>query len=363
MNNTPEKRFIKVLIVEDEPTSRKLVDNMLKAASENTYATKDVGTLKEAREMMSSDKVPYDVVLLDLNLPDSTGLDTLTAMDKEFSWAPIVVITGAYEEELGLEAVSKGAQDYLIKGKYDIGMLTKTILYAIDRKKLQTRLLQSEKMAGIGTMAASIAHELRTPLGVIELAVDNLTHYLKPEDEKVKVLISNILKKIRETEKTINDILSYSRLSKPVFTKADINDVVKCALNDVRGLFLDYDIKITEEYENVPNIKIDEVQMAGVFQNIIKNAYESMDRIGHLEIKTSFSEGDGSIYVRISDTGCGVAKQNIEKMDKPFFTTKAKGIGLGLALSSRIIKENHKGDFEIVSDVDKGTTFIIKLPL
>lgn len=231
-----------------------------------------------------------------------------------------------------------------------------------DRKEAAEALLQAEKMAAIGTMAASVAHELRSPLGVIKLAVDNINYRMKKKDEKVAMSLSYIDQKVAEAAKIINDLLNYSRLGKPVLAATDINALVEEALSTVRVDFRDRDVKVTQKFGKIPEVSVDLLQIKGVLQNIIKNAYEAMEKGGKLLISTKYDKTEKKTAISIADTGCGIAEEDIGKLNKPFYSTKVKGVGLGLALSFRIVKENHRGEISVKSKPGKGTTFTVKLP-
>jgi len=249
--------------------------------------------------------------------------------------------------------------------KYRKGNIAGAVLVFQDiteRTKLQKDLMQAEKMAAIGTMAASVAHELRNPLGVIKTAVYNLRQNLQMKDVKTERRIANINKKVEEADKIINDLLNYSRLRKPNLVNTNINELIEEAESRVKSEFSGNKITTIKKLGKISEIKVDRVQMSGVFQNIIRNAYEAMDSGDKLTLCTKYIKSKKSIEISIADTGCGISRENLEKLDKPFFSTKAKGTGLGLPLAFRIVKENHRGIIEVKSDVGKGTEFKVILP-
>ena len=128
------KKKLKVLIIEDNKVDRKMLQAMLSKSQYGTFQAETCESLNETLKILYKKK--FDAVLLDLNLPDSRGIETLRKLNSEFPKLPIVVNTGAYQDELGLKAVTRGAQDYLIKGKYDSYGLSKSFYYAIQRKKV-----------------------------------------------------------------------------------------------------------------------------------------------------------------------------------------------------------------------------------
>jgi len=228
-------------------------------------------------------------------------------------------------------------------------------------KKMQASLMQAERMAAVGTMAASVAHELRNPLGVIRLAIEGLDYHIKKKDDKIKRAVFNINKKVGEADKIISDLLNYSRLGKPVLDNTDVNELIEESLSDIDIEFQDKDIKVVKKFGKIPKIKIDQVQIREVFLNIIKNAYEAMEESGEFILSTETS--GKNIKISFADSGCGISPEDMRKLYKPFFSTKAKGVGLGLALSGRIIRENHRGDITVNSEPGKGSVFIVELPV
>jgi signal transduction histidine kinase len=233
----------------------------------------------------------------------------------------------------------------------------------LELRKTQERLIRSEKLAAIGQLAAGVSHELRNPLGVIK----NSVYYLREKvmkngliskDPSITEFLNIIENEIGLSDKIIRDLLSLSLLSKPVVSPSDINKIIKYAL------------LVTKTPENVevemvlnPKIKkamVDPYQIRQAFHNFIVNAFQAMDKGGKLKIISR--ETHGFIEVEFSDTGCGIKEEDQEKIFDALFTTKAKGIGLGLAVTQGII-ERHEGQIKLKSEVGKGTTFVIRLPL
>jgi len=234
----------------------------------------------------------------------------------------------------------------------------------MELKRTQERLIRSEKLAAIGQLAAGVAHELRNPLGVIK----NSTYYLKEKidksnltliDPSISEFINIIENEISLSDKIIRDLLNFSLITKPVVKPSDINKVIKYILSVTRT---PDNIKVETNLK--PNLKeamIDPYQIRQAFNNLILNAFQSMDNGGRLWI-TSRERG-GFIEIVFKDTGCGIKEEDQKKVFDPLFTTKpAKGFGLGLAVTQGII-EGHEGYIELKSGVGKGTTFIVRLPV
>jgi signal transduction histidine kinase len=234
---------------------------------------------------------------------------------------------------------------------------------SLELQKTQDRLIRSEKLAAIGQLAASVAHELRNPLGVIK----NSAYYLRDQLTQTGMIkhypnmnefLSIIENEISLSDKIIRDLLNFSLISKPIMNPEDINAIIE------------YAVSITTKPENVriilnlqPDMKralIDQYQIRQAFYNLILNAYQAMERGGTLEITSR--EHEGFIEVAFKDSGAGIQEKDREKIFDALFTTKAKGIGLGLAVTHGII-EQHGGQIILESEIGKGSTFTIRVPV
>lgn len=228
----------------------------------------------------------------------------------------------------------------------------------ITEKNEQTdQLLQkSEKLALLGQMAAGIAHEIRNPLTSIRGFVQ-----LFKGDEGQNVYYDIVLSELDRINGIVGEFLF---LSKPTTTAMQQRDVKKL-LNDVVTLIQTQtilsNIQISMEYKsNLPYVYCDENQLKQVFLNILKNATEAMPNGGTIELKVK-KDNERGVVIQITDQGVGIPKERIPSLGEPFFTTKEKGTGLGLMTCYKII-ENHQGQLQIESEVDKGTTVHIILP-
>lgn len=233
-------------------------------------------------------------------------------------------------------------------------------------QEAQERLLQAERLATIGQLGASVSHELRNPLSIIKNSAYYLTMKLGSADEKVKKHLKIIDTEIARASKIINDLLSFAQDTKLALQVCHVNTVVQDALS--RALVPDTVAVITRLGQDLPPLVADPSQIEQVFINLITNAVQAMTSLnsgargkaGRLEIST-WAE-NGFIVTEFKDNGCGIPKENLGKIFEPLFTTKTKGIGLGLAVSKRII-EAHEGRIEVESELGKGSTFKVKLPI
>jgi two-component system NtrC family sensor kinase len=226
------------------------------------------------------------------------------------------------------------------------------------------KIMESERLALIGQLSANVAHELNNPLqGIVTFS------HLLLEDTECEDLQKSFAEKIVSQANRCRDIirglLDFSRQKKPDKILSNINYVLSESLSLVENQALFHNIGIKKEFqEDLPMAIIDPSQIERVFINLIINAVEAMDGFGSLALRTNTNSNRDFIHIIISDTGCGISKENINKIFDPFFTTKdiGHGTGLGLAISYGIIKA-HKGTITVDSEVGKGTTFTVRIPV
>ncbi len=247
----------------------------------------------------------------------------------------------------------------LLKRKDELGSFAVAFEKMIQKlKDAQDQLIRGEKLALLGQLAGGVAHELRNPLGAIKNAAYFLKMAVEKPDPEVSESIEIIGKEVEISEGIINSILSFARPKLPVMRKTDINEVVKESLSRIT---MPENVAVSSEWGSLPTVLADPDQLGQVFGNIIRNAAQAMHEGGKLTIKTETSDA-GHVAVSVTDTGAGISEENIKKVFEPLFTTKAKGVGLGLALTKTLI-EGHGGTIKVKSRVGKGSTFTVRLPV
>jgi len=230
-------------------------------------------------------------------------------------------------------------------------------------REAQEQLIRSEKLAAIGQLAGGVGHELRNPLG----AIKNAVYYIKgkvakselwQKEPRVMEFLNIMDDEINTSNKIINDLLGFSRVGKPSVSPTRIEKVIEDALSHTA---IPENIELTKKLDaDLAEVNIDPDQIQQVLVNIVTNAVEAIPEGGKLTIAAR--EKDKFLEVEIADTGCGIPQETVDKIFDPLFTTKAKGIGLGLAVCKAII-DRHQGNIEVMTQMGKGTTFTIKLPL
>lgn len=282
-------------------------------------------------------------------------------------------------EELisGIELVASGNFDHQVQ-KVSNDELSKLVdvfnSMIVKLKKLQEDIKKAERLSTIGKMANILGHEIRNPLASISNAIYYIKLQLTPILSEIGVeRFSKIFKhmeilesEIKSTTKIINDMLGFSRLRPPVLTMVNINEIIKKIIEEIK---IPEKIKLQLTLTEIPQIYLDIEEIKQVIRNLINNAVDSMENkeYGILKITTSqtrmLDSNISCICLEISDTGCGIPAEIMNKIFEPFFSTKSKGTGLGLAVVKRIIEERHNGKIEIKTVVGEGTSFYIKLPL
>ncbi len=240
-------------------------------------------------------------------------------------------------------------------------------------REAQEQLVRREKLAVLGQLAGGVSHELRGPLGAISNAAYFLNMVLEEPDPDVKQMLEIITKEVRRSEHVIRSLLDFARTKTPVRQAVNVNHIVQEAL--ARTTAPDNVEVVRQLGEALPTILADPDQLVQVFGNLILNGAQAMPEGGRLTVKTwQVSEEkparSGQVAVSVSDTGVGIPEEHLAKLFEPLFTTKAKGIGLGLAVT-RTLVEGHGGSIEVESpstglrtgEVGKGSTFTVRLPM
>ena len=226
-----------------------------------------------------------------------------------------------------------------------------------DLRDAQSELVRKERLATLGQLGGGVAHELRNPLGVISNAVYFLKASQTDRDDTSLEYLDMISSEISGAVQIINNLLSLTRKEEPLLEETQVAELV------ARGL----ERQAPPQDVNVSTIITDETlsvladpsQIVQVMENLLSNAYQAMPDGGELTVKAW--EENNSVLITVADTGYGIPEENLEEIFEPLFTTKPRGIGLGLALSKDLIEMNN-GTIEVESEVDQGSTFTVRLP-
>lgn len=240
-------------------------------------------------------------------------------------------------------------------------------------RSMSQQLWQAGRLAAVGELAASIAHELNNPMGIVALRVESLLSQVPAGDQKRRSL-TIIEQEIDRMANLVSNLLEFSRRTSVQISSLDVRDEIEKTLELVHYHLRKHGISIERDYDpRVPLIHADRQQLRQLLLNLLTNASDAMPEGGTLTLRVGLegSCGDpadggrgGRVTVEVADTGVGIAPENLARVQEPFFTTKpeGKGTGLGLAICRRIVSE-HRGSLEIASQVGRGTTVRITLPV
>jgi len=278
-------------------------------------------------------------------------------------------------DELGqlAESFNKMTQR-LKKANDEIKELIRTLEEKVEErtaelKRAQYQLLQSEKLASIGKLAATIAHEINNPLNGIltytklierKLAQDSVK---REELERFRSYLSIMERETERCSNIVRNLLDFARQREPSLkSDVDVNGVLEEALSLVANQIALQEIQLEKSFGKLPPIMADPMQLRQAFLNILINSCEAIQDGGRIRIATEYLEGEGMVRVEFSDNGVGIEEEDLRKIFDPFFTTKEKGTGLGLSVVYGIIN-SHQGNIEVKSKPKEGTRVTIKLPL
>ncbi|MBI5901295.1 MAG: response regulator [Rhodocyclales bacterium] len=415
---SPDREATTILVVDDEPTNL----GVLNAVLQEHFRVRVARSGADALRAVGTEPRP-DLILLDVMMPEMDGYAVLAQLKQSDASRdiPVIFVTAmdsARDEQRGLESgavdyISKPinpailiarvrahlearqARDMLKKFNRQLAHQVEEGTHALEQAQLQ--LMQSEKMASIGQLAAGVAHEINNPIGFVSSNLGTLAGYLddifaivaayeaaetaadrdaafeaarelrKSLDydylkEDTAGLLSESKDGLARVRKIVQDLKGFSHVSETVWEWADLHAGLDSTLNMVWNE-LKYHCTVHKRYGSLPKVLCLPSQLNQVFMNLLVNAGHAIVGKGEITIATE-SIGDSAVRVSISDTGSGMEPAVLARVFDPFFTTKpvGKGTGLGLSLSWNIVAR-HGGKIDVASEVGKGTSFTITLPI
>jgi len=424
MNDTPDTdqqaaaADATILVVDDESVNLGVLNALLQPRFRVRVA------LSGAEALRLVDTAPHpDLILLDVMMPEMDGYEVLARLRSSPASRdiPVIFVTAMDSRESEQRGLELGAVDYIakpitpaivlarirtqIEARAARDMLKRTNLRLAHQvaegahalEQAQQQLLQSEKMAAIGQLAAGVAHEINNPIGFVGSNLNSLDGYLQDifsiisAYEKAEELAGNdaAFEEARQQKRTLNfadikqdvadllaeskdgigrvrkivqDLKNFSHVSDDLWEWADIHQGIDSTLNIIWNE-LKYHCKVTKNYGPLPKIRCLPSQLNQVFMNLLVNAGHAIEVKGEIVITTE-CVGDAAVRIMVGDTGTGIAPDALARVFDPFYTTKpvGKGTGLGLSLAWSIV-ERHGGRIEVASEVGKGTTFTVTLPV
>lgn len=377
-----------VLVVDDDPDTRANLRDILEM---DGYAVESVGTAAAA--LARDDLARFGAVILDRRLPDVNAEGVLPRLRELAPDAAVLVVTGYADVQGAIAAFRLGAEDYVLKPidpddlRARLGRLAErrqsreelraanaareaalADLKARTEELRQTtqQLWQAARLAGVGELAASIAHELNNPLATVSLRVEGLLAKTPPDDPRRKAL-EIVDQEVDRMGRLVANLLNFSRAGREEVSIVNVADEITKTVELTGYHFRQRGVVVASEFgRGVPAIQADRQQLRQVFLNLFTNAADAMPRGGRLVPRVKAGElapGRPAVVIEVADTGTGIPSELLPRVTEPFFTTKeeGKGTGLGLAICRRIVEQHH-GRLEVESELGKGTTIRVLLP-
>jgi len=233
-----------------------------------------------------------------------------------------------------------------------------------ERARLEDQLVQSEKLAGMGSLAASVAHELGNPLGIMSSTLQYVRDtLLDAGDRQLTEAIETVMDSVRQMDGLLRSLSGFTGVQRPHFEMTDLRRVLSQMLVFIHNEAALHRIKIYHHFDdNLPACQVDSGEIKQLFLNLLKNAIEAMPDSGELRVKMCLLKDKHSVCIDVSDTGHGIGQAELRSIFRPFYSTKPDGTGLGLAFCRRVV-EAHGGEIRVESELHKGSTFSVTLPI
>ena len=375
-------REFQILVIDDNPADAEFLRILFNSMSSRMIESRHISSPDELKK--EYDIFRYDVVFVDYQLDDIDGLEVIKGFRRKGYSGFIVLLTGYGNEDVVISALRSGVNDYIAKNLISLETLERTFRFIEEKMKsddilrqLDVQLMNTQKMESLGVLAGGIAHDFNNILMAV-LGNAELGLMTSKKGSQSVGYFSNIKKATETATQLCNQLLVYSGKATFVLESIHMNDLIRNLLSVLEVSVLK---KITVTYhldKHLPFVVADASQIQQLILNLVTNAADSMGKkSGEIKVSTSvvsvdraylsecFSRGNITegdyVCIQVSDNGCGMTPEVMEKVFDPFFTSKFTGRGLGLAAVLGIVK-GHNGAIKIESQLDKGTTFSIILP-
>lgn len=357
MTTTP---LTQILLVEDNPADARLIEEYI---IEQSWPTIDpdrpniehVERLESARDTLTDD---IDLVLLDLGLPDSTGVETLDSILSAGTSAPVVVLTGLDDEGVGVDAVEHGAQDYLVKDDISPRLLQQTLQYAVRREEQQQQLRQ--RNTELALLNQVVRHDIRNDAAVIVGWGDGLRAHIDEAGEDSLERMLSACEHITNITETVGDFLSVlEEDDDPELHPVDLESVLTNEIEKARSAYDDATITVDGELQDAPAVRATDL-LSSVFRNLLNNAVSHNDK-SEPDISVSIEPDDDTVSVAIADNGPGVPDTQKDVIfGRGEMGLKSSGSGIGLYLVDTLV-EMYGGSVVIEDNEPTGSVFTVTI--
>lgn len=382
----------RILVVDDDRVILELASIVLRS---DGYSVQTAGDGIRALNLMAEE--PFELVLLDFMMPNKDGLEVLREIKENFPDIAVIIFTGMGSENIAVSAMKAGAADYIIKPFRNHDLLERTAAVLRSRRlelhnrellaererhlheieqwnvELEKRvaekseelesahaeIIQAEKLATLGHLAAGLTHEIRNPLNSINLFAQILKNNADAPPQSVEFL-ERIQSEIDRIDNLLIKLLSVSRSQSRIHSAVEMAAVAEEVLSSFQPQIAAQKIHLQQKIVATSPFYGDEEEIRQVFTNLISNALHAMPDGGELWL--SVLPLANAIRIEIGDTGCGIPPEHQSRIFDPFFTTRPKGTGFGLSGVLRTIK-TYNGKISLTSQINEGTTFTVLLPL
>lgn len=357
MTTTP---LTEILLVEDNTADARLIEEYVTEQSWPTIepdrpSIEHAERLAAARDALTDD---IDLVLLDLGLPDSTGVETLDAILSVGASAPVVVLTGLDDEGVGVDAVEHGAQDYLVKDDISPRLLQQTLQYAVRREEQQQQLRQ--RNTELALLNQVVRHDIRNDVAVIVGWGDGLRAHVDEAGQESLERMLSACEHITSITETVGDFLSVlEEDDDPELHPVDLESVLTNEIEKARSAYDEATITVDGELADAPAVRATDL-LSSVFRNLLNNAVSHNDK-SEPEITVSLEPDDDMVSVAIADNGPGVPDtQKDEIFGRGEMGLKSSGSGIGLYLVDTLV-EMYDGSVVIEDNEPTGSVFTVTI--
>lgn len=369
---------IRLLLVDDE---RSFLDTIAKRMKKRGITAELASNGEECLSIL--EKQPIDVVVSDVKMPGMDGISLLKQIKENYPDIEVILLTGHASTQDGVEGIKAGAFDYLTKPvelEHLLGKIQQAfdkILYKHEKKKeaeyrakLEQQMIVTERLASIGTLATGVAHEINNPLAIIKEAAGYMGQLLKKKEaegfaykKQFELGISKVETGIDRARRITHKLLGFVKKNESVSSDVDVKELLSEVFELLHREALFKDIQMVQDTGDSPFIiRTDPYQLRQVLLNLVANAIHATGAHGKITVGLK-PDGDKSVIITVTDTGEGIAKENLKKIFDPFFSTKSpgQGTGLGLFVSNNIMRKLG-GTIDVESRLGQGTTFFVRLP-